>query len=214
MLKVISFDVDGTLVDPSFADSVWLEGMPRLYAETHHTDFETAHRIVTRAYENIGDEDIRWYELDYWIRLFELENSPHNLLTLHRDRIAVYEEVPEVLDRLSRKYTLIVASNAHKDFLSLTLASIRSYFTHIFSATSDFQQVRKVRDFYERICNTLGVIPDELVHVGDHYKFDYETPQKMGIHAFFLNRKGNELKDLREFEKKIMELDAHLDSSV
>ena len=207
MIKVVSFDVDGTLVDPSFADLVWLEGIPHLYAEKHNTDFESAKKVVTEAYDHIGEDNIKWYMLDYWFTHFDLDGSYHDLLDKYRKRITVYEEVPDVLDRLSKKYVLIVASNAHRDFLSLTLSSIESYFDYIFSATADFGQVRKYEIFYHEIMKKLQVSPDEMAHVGDHYRFDYEVPLKAGIHAYFLDRKGGKgLKTLREFEEKLNQI--------
>jgi HAD superfamily hydrolase (TIGR01549 family) len=208
MLKIISFDVDATLVDPSFADNVWLEGVPTLYAEKHGIDFDTAKRIVIKEYERIGEEDIRWYQLDYWFDCFQLGDSPRNLLKKYKDTIRVYEEVPHVLNRLSRKYILIVASNAHKDFLSLTFSSIKPYFDYIFSSTSDFSQVRKYEDFYREILRQLKVNPSEAAHIGDHYKFDYVIPARVGMHAFFLDRTGGKgLRNLNEFEEKIIELE-------
>ena len=206
MLEVISFDVDGTLVDSSFADSVWLEGVPTLYAEQYHVDFETAKKMIMKEYDKIGEDDIRWYKLEYWFNSFKLKGSPHDLLRQYKHKIKVYEEVPEILHHLSEKYKLIVASNAHRDFLSLTLSSIDKYFDHVFSATSDFDQVRKYQNFYQKILNKLQVAPAEVAHVGDHYKFDYEVPLSLGICAFFLDRTGEKgLPNLREFEKKITE---------
>lgn len=207
MLKVISFDVDGTLVDPLFADLVWLEGIPQLYADQYHTDVDTAKQVIIKEYDRIGEEDIRWYQLDYWFRRFHLPGSPYDVLTQYKGAIRVYDEVPQVLDRLSKKYVLIVASNAHRDFLSLTLSHIRPYFSHVFSATSDFNQVRKYEHFYRRILQQLTVNPNEAAHVGDHYTFDYEIPAKVGMYAFHLDRTGGTgLKDLKEFEKIVMEL--------
>lgn len=209
MLKVISFDVDGTLVDSAFADLVWLEGIPQLYAKKYHTDFETARNNVIEEYERIGEEDMRWYEIDYWFRRFGFRESHRDLLNRYKDSIVVYEEVPEVLEQLGRTYTLIVASNAHRDFLSLTLSSIKSYFDHIFSATSDFQQVRKHRNFYREIVEHLQVDPEEVAHVGDHPRFDHEIPLSVGIHAFLLDRTGEKgIRDLKEFEKRLMELES------
>lgn len=208
MLQVISFDVDGTLVDSSFADAVWLEGVPRLYADQYHTDVDTAKQIIIKEYDHIGENDIRWYQLDYWFRRFHLSGSPQDVLTKYKDAIKIYDEVPHVLNRLAKKYMLIVASNAHKDFLSLSLSSIKPYFTYIFSATSDFDQVGKYEQFYRDILQLLDVEPYEAAHIGDHYTFDYEIPAKVGMHAFYLDRKGGKgIKDLKEFEKKIITLD-------
>jgi FMN phosphatase YigB (HAD superfamily) len=82
------------------------------------------------------------------------------------------------------------------------------YFDQIFSATSDFGEVKKTLGVYERICQILGTNPDEMVHVGDHYEFDYLVPRKLGIHAFYVDRTGKQkgdsiLSDLKDLEKKL-----------
>jgi putative hydrolase of the HAD superfamily len=43
-------------------------------------------------------------------------------------------------------------------------------------------------EVYRRVCTTLVVDPREMVHVGDHYEFDYLVPRTLGIQAFFLDR--------------------------
>ena len=53
------------------------------------------------------------------------------------------------------------------------------YFGQIFSATSDFREVKKTPRFYQRVCEILKVRPEELVHVGDHYEFDYLVPRAL-----------------------------------
>ena len=79
-------------------------------------------------------------------------------------------------------------------------------FERIFSATSDFREVKKTKGFYQRICQILGTRPQEIVHVGDHYEFDYVVPRSLGIHAFYLDRSGERkgefiIPDLRDLEK-------------
>jgi HAD superfamily hydrolase (TIGR01549 family) len=217
MVRVVSFDVDGTLVDSSFTDHVWLEGIPLLYASRHAIDIASAKRIVREEYDKIGEEDIRWYQLDYWFSHFDLKESPHHLLDTYKHHMSLYDDVIQVLESLSADYTLIVASNAHRDFLSLTLFEIESYFDYIFSAVSDFNEVRKHEDFYWKICRALDIHPADMAHVGDHCKFDYEIPSSLGIHAFYLRRSAHQKKDpepphlpliasLKEFENEVRHL--------
>jgi len=42
----------------------------------------------------------------------------------------------------------------------------------------------------------LVVDPGEMVHVGDHYEFDYLVPRALGIQAFFLDRSKQRKGDL------------------
>jgi putative hydrolase of the HAD superfamily len=54
----------------------------------------------------------------------------------------------------------------------------------------------------------LKVCPADLVHVGDHYEFDYLVPRAMGIQAFYLDRSARRegefiLPDLRGLEKRL-----------
>jgi len=74
----------------------------------------------------------------------------------------------------------------------LKATGLSRYFTRIFSATSDFRKVKKTADFYRHICDILGASPEEIVHVGDHYEFDYLVPQTVGIQAFYLDRSAQQ----------------------
>ncbi|MFH1013827.1 MAG: hypothetical protein V1769_04900, partial [Thermoplasmatota archaeon] len=51
--------------------------------------------------------------------------------------------------------------------------------------------------------------PQEIVHVGDHKEFDYLSPQKLGITAFYLDRKKTStgpyvVHDLFQFEETVI----------
>jgi FMN phosphatase YigB (HAD superfamily) len=58
----------------------------------------------------------------------------------------------------------------------------------------------------------LGVEPKDMFHIGDLWEDDFISPRKIGIKAFFLDRKGKKkgkffVKNLLEFKTKIEKID-------
>ncbi len=213
MNNIISFDMDGTLINSVYSDKVWLEGLPRIYAKEKNISFEEAKTFLFREYEKISDQRVEWYDISYWFNRFHLRSKWQDLLTSYQSEIQPYPEVKDVLKRLSKKYPLIVLSNAKKEFIQIELetTSLHTYFTHIFSSISDFNLVKKTALFYEKICEEVAVDPTNVVHVGDHYQFDYQAPQQIGIKTFYLNRNDqasdkNMVKNLLDFEEKVTSL--------
>ncbi|MFQ6136432.1 MAG: HAD family hydrolase [Candidatus Hydrothermarchaeales archaeon] len=208
-IKVVSFDVDGTLVDHGFVDLFWEVGIPELYAEKEGIPFDQAKEHVMTRYGEVGEEDIRWYLPEFWFDDLGLKGDVRELLDKFKEEVRIFPEVPEVLEDLRVEYELIVLSNAAREFLGIELEEIESYFAHIFSSTSDFNQVRKTTDFYSKICQILGIEPSDMLHVGDHPTFDYIAPKKLGIEALYMDRTGKStgeetIKDLREVKRKLM----------
>ena len=210
MAKIISFDMDGTLVNSEFTDWVWLHGIPKLYAEKTGLPFEKAKHLVVEEYLKVGEGAIEWYDIKYWFRFFKLEQSWKVLMERYVDKISIYPNVNHILERLKDRFQLVLTSNAGREFIDVEMEAtgLGRYFDRIFSATSDFGEVKKTVGFYQRICQILGVRPQKIVHVGDHYEFDYLVPGSLGIHAFYLDRSGEQngefvLRDLRDLEEKL-----------
>lgn len=208
MIKVLSFDVDGTLVDGKFADQFWNEGVPQLYAEKEGMTFEEARGYLQGRYDEIGDCDLRWYLPEYWYNELGIDGNPRDLIKEYTCEIHVFPEVPDVLERLSEKYLLIASSNAPRMFLEESIKRLCKYFNHTFSSTTDFGMVKKLPDFYYNLFEVLKIGPEEMAHVGDHFEFDYEVPTKAGVKSFFLDRKNKRdgvhvLKNLEEFEERV-----------
>jgi len=204
--------MDGTLIDPEFTDWVWGQGLPSLYAEKVGLSFEEGKAFVVKEYQKVGEGAIEWYDIKYWFRLFQLEQGWKDLMNQFIDKIKVYPDVNHILDRLQERFPLILTSNAGREFIEVEMQAtgLDKYFVRIFSATSDFGVVKKTPEFYQQVCQILGVKPQEIIHVGDHYDFDYLVPRRLGIHAFYLDRSGERkgefvLKGLGELEKRIVE---------
>jgi HAD superfamily hydrolase (TIGR01549 family) len=203
MIRIISLDMDGTLVKSRFVDKVWLEGIPMLYADKSGLDFPAAKEHVLCEYMKIGSDKMEWYDLLYWIEKFGLKIGKDELLQMYEDEIEVFAEVEEVLELLSENYDLVVTSNAAREFIDIELEDISQYFRETFSATSDFKEVKKSPLIYGAVCAHMDARPFEVLHIGDHYHYDYESPLQAGLDALFLDRKGEHsgqevVGDLRE----------------
>lgn len=203
MIRIISLDMDGTLMKSRFVDKVWLEGIPMLYAERSGLDFPAAREHVLSEYMKIGSDRMEWYDLSYWIDRFGLRIGKDGLLEMYEDEVEAFPEVEEVLEILSESYDLVVTSNAAREFIDIELEDLSQYFRETFSATSDFKEVKKSPLIYGAVCAHMDARPFEVLHIGDHYHYDYESPLQAGLDALFLDRKGERsgqevVGDLRE----------------
>ena len=193
-IKVVSFDLDGTLTDSSFANSVWLEAIPKLYATKNKISINLAKREVFNNYNKIGNEKLEWYNITFWLERFNLDIAPKELIYSCKNKICLFDDVTPILNKLKSRKRLIIISNARREFVDLEIkqTEIGSYFEKIFSATSDFNSTKNVPTVYSNICKICKVSPSEMVHIGDDYKFDFEVPSKLGINSLFLDRKAIE----------------------
>ena len=188
--KVISFDLDGTLVaDSRFGRVFWYEEIPRLYAERYSIPIEEATLIVLDSYKKVGHFDINWYRPHYWFEKFRLEEDwrkgGHDL----RKDIRVYKDVKPALATLKRKYKLIVITHSTREFVQLKMdvESIKGCFDEVHSVIDDHLMV-KSKEFFQHLLGMLRCKPSELLHVGDDATFDYAIPRSLGIRALLLDR--------------------------
>jgi putative hydrolase of the HAD superfamily len=207
-IEVVSFDMEGTLIDDGYSNLIWETDIPRLYGEKHGMDLDVARTKVLGEYAKVGEDRPEWYDIDYWFKRLGLDVDWRELLRQREGACRVYGEVPRVLERMRGEYTLIVSSNTIREFLDVQLTKLPDVFAKVYSAPSDLKTVKKTDSFYRRICEEMGVNPSSMAHVGDSLKFDYEEPRKLGIRSFYLDRKGessgvHSVHDLDEFEEKL-----------
>jgi FMN phosphatase YigB (HAD superfamily) len=189
MKKVISFDLDGTLVDGRYGDMVWNHGIPDEYAKAYGMTFEDARLLIRTQYESVGDGDILWYEIRHWLDRFGLDVAADALLARYEEYISLMPDAAEVLRSLGERYVLVIASNAARIFVEkeLTHTGIQGLFSHIISATTDYGMIKKEEGFFRKLCSDLGVTSGEMVHVGDHPEFDHDVPSRLGIESYHIN---------------------------
>lgn len=209
--KIVSFDMDGTLTDNLFANSVWLQGVPELYSLKNQISFEEALNYVKCEYDKMGREKIEWYDLGYWLNKFEINMRLEQVLHSFADKIQVFEEVHEVLRKLkNRGYKLIIVTNARREFVDLEMGQTgtQRYFENVFSSPSDFRLTKNDPAVYEKVCSACEISPIDMIHVGDDPEFDFKVPKQIGIRSFLLDRTGKKtgpfiVSNLEEFAGKL-----------
>jgi putative hydrolase of the HAD superfamily len=209
MKKVISFDLDGTIVDGLYGNMVWLDGIPELYAKRYSMTKADAAAEIKREYDSVGESHLLWYDIAYWLKRFDLASSIPDLLDRYCDYIRPLPYAAEVIEALSSKYRLVIASNAGRVFVEKELnhTGLGRYFSRTISATSDFEMVKKEERFYRRLCAILDVAPAEIVHVGDHPVFDFEVPRLAGIDSYHYDpsavTNGRVIRDFRDLLERL-----------
>ncbi|MBW2999226.1 HAD family hydrolase [Candidatus Woesearchaeota archaeon] len=207
-IKVISFDLDETLVDKDFDMIIWYTEIPRLYSEKYKIPFEEAKIEVVSEYKRLKDHH-RWTDIEFWFDHFGLKDW-RKLMDGLKYKIRLYPDSIPLLEKMKKDFKLIIITQAERKFIELKIKveNLGKYFLDIFSTASDFKQLEKSEAIYLKILEKLKIKPEELVHIGDHYDFDYKVPRKLGINAFLLDRSGekkgeNMVHSLREFKDKI-----------
>ena len=80
MIKLISFDMDKTLVKSIYADLVLLEGLTKIYAMEKKIDLEKAKQFLLEKYDEIGEDREEWCDIEYWFNRFNLKYNWRELL--------------------------------------------------------------------------------------------------------------------------------------
>jgi len=186
-LKIISFDVDGTLVDLEYNDLIWFKEIPELVAKKKKISLEKSLKYVHEEYNKLGEHNLNWYDINYWVTYFGLKISPKNILEKYESQVKIFPEVIPLLEELKKNFILIVITAMPREFLIPKMKKLEKYFKFSFSALSDFKELKN-SEIYSKISQALNIHPEQILHIGDHWEFDYLAAQKAGMNAIYLDR--------------------------
>ncbi len=192
MIKVVSFDLDGTLVDKNFDELLWFKEIPEAYAKKNRISIKKAKEIVFSEYDKKEKElHYRWTDIGFWADYFGLGDW-QRIVDRIKDRIAVYPDVVETLKELKKRHKLIIITQSDPKMIKYKIKTegIEKYFSMIVSVPGEFKQLKKDKKVFNEITRKLDIRKEMIVHIGDNYALDYELPRKAGIRAFYLDRSG------------------------
>lgn len=101
-----------------------------------------------------------------------------------RQRVTLYEDVEEVLQRWKSRYKLLVVTNGNADIGRI---GIGHYF-EVSVAAHELGVGKPDPRIFEHACEIAGVNPNRVLHVGDDLDLDVRGARGAGLHAAWLRR--------------------------
>ena len=195
---VLSFDLDDTLwaVEPVMlaAEAAMLAWLREHHPQVMHgQDRESLRAMRLRIARQFPDRshDMTFLRHRALAEMFAAVGRP----TIHadeafevfyaaRNRVRLYDEVADSLERLSKRYRLFALSNGNAD---LERCGIARWFEGHITAISAGAAKPDIRIF-TRLLDAAGVQAEQVLHIGDDPHLDVMGAAQAGMQAVWLNR--------------------------
>ena len=220
MVKLILIDLDDTLLDfkrsercaiemaLEFAKIAPTDAACTLYSEINDSLWKkletgdiTRKELLTKRFE------ILFEKLGVTFDKFEMQKKYMASLS---EQVHFIDGAIELLENLSKKYSLAIVSNGTKAVQNprLDKSGIRKYFSHIF-ISEELGVNKPAREFFEKVLKTCNESRENCVVIGDSESSDILGGINAGIDTCWYNPKGyeakysvtHEIKDLMDLKK-------------
>tara|TARA_B100001750_G_C15399727_1_gene541979 strand:- start:191 stop:874 length:684 start_codon:yes stop_codon:yes gene_type:complete len=197
-IRAISLDLDNTLwdIDPVIfrAEKVlrdWLSKHYPLITE----QFSTEQFLELRC-QIVADNADKSHDLKFCrIKVLEIAatsvgydksvaEAAFQIFDDARNVVTFYEDVPLALEALSRRFKLLAVTNGTAN---LTKIGIRHLFHSVILA-GDVGAAKPSKSIFDAALDSAGLLPREMLHVGDHPEFDVNGAKNAGLRTAWVNR--------------------------
>ena len=166
-IDIVLLDMDGTLLDLHYDNTVWNNRLPIHYAQRHgmSTDDANTH-LVSYMRQVYGT--IRFYCLEHWADFTGLD-----IMAPHRDAVELIGWRPNALEFLrrtrARAVPAVLATNAHR--LSVDIKDAHSNITQeldaVYSA-HDFGEPKEAQAFWAALREAHPFDPERALFIDDN----------------------------------------------
>lgn len=163
MIKLLSFDLQGTLSDVRYSNYFWLEYLAPL----------------KDSFKKIGPYDRRYYDDSLYT---------DDLATIMKHHTPKLDEIFLSFIESIQVTKIILSTTTHR-FIDLELGERKNIFDGCYSSLDDFGIAGKTPKVYKKVAGLFKVKPEEILHIGDHPEMDILHAQEAGCQV--LHYTGN-----------------------
>jgi len=166
-IDAVLLDMDGTLIDLCFDNTLWNSHLPEVYAEANNVSTEQARELLF-GHMRLNARTIKFYCLDYWAEFTKLD-----ILQLHRDvaELLRYRDGTEAFLQWlqTQPARVVMATNAHRDSVEFkdSHLNLLGYFDAVVSS-HDYQQVKESQEFWHTLVANQAINPQRAVFIDDN----------------------------------------------
>ena len=167
-IDTVLLDMDGTLLDLNYDNTLWNRLIPAKYGERQRISESEAQ---ARLFAHMGEvrHRLEFYCLDYWAAYTQLD-----VVALHRELSHLIQYRPGARDFLAwlgeRGTTRLLVTNAHRD--SLSVKDAHSKLTgRVDSAISchDYGAPKESQQFWQRLSEEYAFVPERTLFIDDNH---------------------------------------------
>ena len=215
MIKYILFDLDGTILDFNKGEADAFKRSINIFSDIKIKEedvkkFSQINDYYFNQYKNgLMDRPTfhyhRFEEIAKYLNIdIDIINCNKEYVNLLKYEAQIYDDVIDILNYLSKKYELYVASNGMADIQKsrMELAHIDYYFKKAYiSAAIGYNKPEK--GFFDYIFNDLNDFnSDNYIIIGDRIDSDILGGINSNIHTIFVNRESIKTNNEAEYEIK------------
>ncbi|MGB3622588.1 MAG: HAD family hydrolase, partial [Ketobacter sp.] len=201
MIKLLTFDLDNTLweIDPVIIEAEkamrnWVQQhVPEAVALLEMDQLKGTYKRVLEQFPDVRNHPTNMrkkllYEVFIQARLehahaLEMSDKAFAVFYKGRNQITLFHQAEQILKTLSDQYPLIALTNGNAN---LEMIGIEGYFQAHFSSETEGKP-KPHRAMFLRALSTLGVRPEQTIHIGDNPEEDIEAARVLGFHTIWFN---------------------------
>lgn len=194
---VITFDCYGTLVQWDEVLLCEIDTTLAAHGASHASASAILDRFSAHGRRLTAERPHRLYK-DILRVGFAAAFGDHGL-TPHADEIeritaspitmGPHPEVPDALRRLRERYKLAILTNSDDDLIAPTVERIGVPFDFVITA-EQARAYKPSRHLFDYAYRTMGVSPNETVHVAMGMYWDMKACHELGLRGIWVNRRG------------------------